>query len=123
MENLGAADPDGKVVEETAQTAEGLLTKEELATQATKLAIEQGHLPKAKAEFPETRIIASGAVANSKIIGTIDSFKENNSRGVMSVDVTNKEVSEPVEVNLRTLLEAGAHFGHQTSRWNPAMAP
>jgi len=29
----------------------------------------------------------------------------------------------PVEITLRTLLEAGAHFGHQTSRWNPAMSP
>jgi len=28
---------------------------------------------------------------------------------------------EKVEVNLRTLLQAGVHFGHQTSRWNPAM--
>lgn len=28
----------------------------------------------------------------------------------------------PVEINLHTLLEAGAHFGHQTSRWNPAMS-
>ncbi len=30
---------------------------------------------------------------------------------------------DPVDVNLRTLLQAGVHFGHQTSRWNPAMAP
>ncbi len=30
---------------------------------------------------------------------------------------------EPVEINLRTLLEAGVHFGHQTARWNPKMAP
>ncbi len=30
---------------------------------------------------------------------------------------------EPVEITLRSLLEAGVHFGHQTSRWNPAMAP
>lgn len=28
-----------------------------------------------------------------------------------------------VEVTLQSLLEAGAHFGHQTSRWCPAMAP
>lgn len=28
---------------------------------------------------------------------------------------------KPAEINLRTLLEAGVHFGHQTSRWNPAM--
>lgn len=30
---------------------------------------------------------------------------------------------EPVEVNLHTLLEAGAHFGHQARRWNPKMLP
>jgi len=27
------------------------------------------------------------------------------------------------EVSLRQLLEAGVHFGHQTHRWNPKMAP
>jgi small subunit ribosomal protein S2 len=27
-----------------------------------------------------------------------------------------------LEVSVRTLLEAGVHFGHQTSRWNPIMA-
>ncbi|HZB97526.1 MAG TPA: 30S ribosomal protein S2, partial [Candidatus Sulfotelmatobacter sp.] len=26
-------------------------------------------------------------------------------------------------VALRQLLEAGVHFGHQTSRWNPKMRP
>ncbi len=30
---------------------------------------------------------------------------------------------EIVNINLKSLLEAGAHFGHQTSRWCPAMAP
>ena len=30
---------------------------------------------------------------------------------------------DPVEVNLQSLLQAGVHFGHQTSRWNPKMAP
>ncbi len=28
-----------------------------------------------------------------------------------------------VDITLRSLLEAGVHFGHQTSRWNPAMSP
>lgn len=32
------------------------------------------------------------------------------------------EPRDPVEINLRTLLQAGVHFGHQTSRWNPAMS-
>src|SRR6201996_8386493 len=26
-------------------------------------------------------------------------------------------------VDIKELLEAGAHFGHQTSRWHPKMAP
>ncbi|MBQ9403038.1 30S ribosomal protein S2 [Candidatus Saccharibacteria bacterium] len=28
-----------------------------------------------------------------------------------------------VNVDMKTLLEAGAHFGHKTSRWHPKMAP
>ena len=27
------------------------------------------------------------------------------------------------EFTMRQLLEAGVHFGHQTHRWNPKMAP
>src|SRR5690606_8126309 len=27
------------------------------------------------------------------------------------------------DYNMRQLLEAGVHFGHQTHRWNPKMAP
>ena len=26
-------------------------------------------------------------------------------------------------ISIRELLEAGVHFGHQTSRWDPAMRP
>ena len=26
-------------------------------------------------------------------------------------------------VSMKSLLEAGVHFGHQTRRWNPKMAP
>ncbi len=33
------------------------------------------------------------------------------------------EVSYPVEISIRTLLEVGAHFGHQTQKWNPKMLP
>lgn len=32
-----------------------------------------------------------------------------------------KKVSE--KINMKALLEAGAHFGHKTSRWHPKMAP
>ncbi|MBN2759884.1 MAG: 30S ribosomal protein S2, partial [Rhodobacteraceae bacterium] len=27
------------------------------------------------------------------------------------------------DFSMRQLLEAGVHFGHQTQRWNPRMAP
>ena len=27
------------------------------------------------------------------------------------------------EVDIKKLLEAGAHFGHKTERWHPKMAP
>jgi len=32
-------------------------------------------------------------------------------------------LSMPFEITMRELLEAGVHFGHQTRRWNPKMAP
>ena len=35
----------------------------------------------------------------------------------------NKEKSTMAAVTMRQLLEAGVHFGHQTSRWNPKMRP
>ena len=28
-----------------------------------------------------------------------------------------------IEVQMKDLLEAGVHFGHQTRRWNPKMKP
>ena len=28
-----------------------------------------------------------------------------------------------VKINIKTLLEAGCHYGHQTKRWNPKMKP
>ena len=32
-----------------------------------------------------------------------------------------EERTETEEVSIKSLLAAGAHFGHQTSRWNPRM--
>ena len=55
--------------------------------------------------------------------------KRSNSDGRAGIKKTGEELAaanalpprSPVDINLHTLLEAGAHFGHQTSRWNPAM--
>jgi len=53
-------------------------------------------------------------------IGTPEQTQEKSSDASVSSagDLTPRE---PVEINLRTLLQAGVHFGHQTARWNPAM--
>ncbi len=32
-------------------------------------------------------------------------------------------MAAPTKVSIQTLLDAGAHFGHQTRRWNPKMKP
>lgn len=34
-----------------------------------------------------------------------------------------QETMATVDVDIKKLLEAGAHFGHKTSRWHPKMAP
>jgi small subunit ribosomal protein S2 len=49
-------------------------------------------------------------------------FPGSRARDLPTVRVT-VQPRQPVELSLRTLLSAGVHFGHQTSRWNPAMAP
>ncbi|MCB0331974.1 MAG: 30S ribosomal protein S2 [Bdellovibrionales bacterium] len=42
---------------------------------------------------------------------------------VMETTPKTPENYEPVEITLQTLLDAGAHYGHQASRWNPKMMP
>jgi ribosomal protein S2 len=41
--------------------------------------------------------------------------------GQKRFDVTNQEKFMSNELSLKDLLEAGAHFGHQTHKWNPKM--
>ncbi len=52
-------------------------------------------------------------------ISAVTDTKVATKPGAAHSDITPRD---PVEISLRTLLEAGVHFGHQTSRWNPAMA-
>ena len=39
-----------------------------------------------------------------------------------SVEVETRRIKMAV-ISMKQLLEAGVHFGHQTRRWNPKMAP
>ena len=41
----------------------------------------------------------------------------------MGKKTTNMEVRKMSVISMKQLLEAGVHFGHQTRRWNPKMAP
>ena len=40
-----------------------------------------------------------------------------------TVEGTYQEIVDPVDVSIKSLLEAGAHYGHQSFRWNPKMLP
>jgi small subunit ribosomal protein S2 len=42
-------------------------------------------------------------------------------KGSASKDVRRKELGLLATLNMKELLEAGVHFGHQTRRWNPKM--
>ncbi len=37
--------------------------------------------------------------------------------------MTSTDTVRPTEADIKQLLEAGCHFGHQTKRWNPKMKP
>ena len=37
--------------------------------------------------------------------------------------ITNRRKEDMSVISMKQLLEAGVHFGHQTRRWNPKMAP
>ena len=37
--------------------------------------------------------------------------------------MTTTDTVRPTEADIKILLEAGCHFGHQTKRWNPKMKP
>lgn len=48
---------------------------------------------------------------------------EETAAAVTEVVETAKEPYVPVAVTIKTMLEAGAHFGHKAERWHPKMLP
>ena len=55
---------------------------------------------------------ARAKVAQARVVGVVDTVRKKN-----------REENMATKINIRTLLEAGCHFGHQTRRWNPKMKP
>ena len=41
----------------------------------------------------------------------------------MTENATETDYASDLPISLRTLIDAGVHFGHQTRRWNPKMRP
>lgn len=54
-------------------------------------------------------------------------MEKNNAEASASVadngSEANRSQKPPVNINVKSLIEAGAHFGHQTNKWNPKMLP
>jgi small subunit ribosomal protein S2 len=42
---------------------------------------------------------------------------------VQTTETTTEHYASDLPISLRTLIDAGVHFGHQTRRWNPKMRP
>ncbi|RMD86565.1 MAG: 30S ribosomal protein S2 [Candidatus Dadabacteria bacterium] len=49
-------------------------------------------------------------------------MEEVGSHHQEGVDASSQQNIYPVEISIQSLLKAGAHFGHQTDKWNPKMA-
>ena len=49
--------------------------------------------------------------------------EQTGAAGVAAVEPAAAPEYSPVPVSIKTLLEAGAHFGHKAERWNPKMLP
>ena len=64
-------------------------------------------------------------VADQPKIPGQSSAKPSSPKKITADSAAYREITprDPVEVSLRSLLAAGVHFGHQTSRWDPKMAP
>lgn len=56
------------------------------------------------------------------MVTTVDATPEITASGV-SRPLATVQKGQPAAQIMRTLLEAGVHFGHQTKRWNPKMRP
>jgi len=63
-------------------------------------------------------IPGGGAPQASRKVGRRVSSRERREG-----EARNPVKERPMNVSMRELLEAGAHFGHQTRRWNPKMKP
>lgn len=64
------------------------------------------------------------AVSSPRVLGKIETLAQGGkSQSTSPIAQVVVQPRQPVEISVATLLESGAHFGHQTERWNPKMLP
>jgi small subunit ribosomal protein S2 len=69
-------------------------------------------------------------IPETDVYGELDHMRDQvqniPSRGLTGIEIQigiSKKEEEMSAINMKELLEAGVHFGHQTRRWNPKMKP
>jgi small subunit ribosomal protein S2 len=62
-----------------------------------------------------------GGSTKTEYIMTTDTATSSNATSAPQTFESALAEAAPTELSIRTLLDAGAHFGHQTERWNPKM--
>ena len=102
--NSNDESPKGEGSGETAATATETV-EAQAQTEAPKAEAPKAEAPKAEAPKAEATTKAEGEQRSTA--------KKYERQSV--------EVIEAQPINLQTLLRAGAHFGHQSHRWNPKM--
>lgn len=63
---------------------------------------------------------AESSAPQKKAVKKADAPQESARSRIEGEEIPERD---PIEINVRTLLQAGVHFGHQTARWSPKMAP
>ncbi len=68
--------------------------------------------------------VVAASTNNVSASGSVSASESRPGSHSGNQSAANRDITPraPVEISLRSLLEAGVHFGHQTSRWNPAMS-
>jgi small subunit ribosomal protein S2 len=72
-----------------------------------------------------SRVAEDGEIPAGAMITTVEQLPERSAvwRAEATVVPPRPASYSPMSVEMKELLEAGVHFGHQTRRWNPKMRP
>lgn len=112
MDNTSDSTEEKKVEDAKTETTEE--TVEASAEESKEASAEKSEKPKGKGKKQKR---------NPKPKKVVAKVEQTQRVGLTAKDKELLKAERPqVDMNLRGLLQAGVHYGHQTARWNPAMA-